>query len=112
MACYAAICCVRFAGYEQHQMDTEGLTTRETWFCLLQRLALASKDIRTSIVVHGGTQQLLDLVQAGFQKVRLTLQLMCVKVDMTSASPRNALMDKPAACVLCMGVAPVCASIL
>ena len=40
--------------------------------CLLQNLAKASKEIASSMVVHGGTQQLLDLVHAGIQKVTLT----------------------------------------
>ena len=40
-------------------------------FCLLQRLAQASHELMSSIIVHGGTQQLLDLVQAGVRKVRL-----------------------------------------
>ena len=38
--------------------------------CTLQRLAEVSHDIMTSIVVHGGTQHLLELVQAGMNKVR------------------------------------------
>ena len=40
-------------------------------YCLLQNLAGASKEIVTSIVIHGGTQQLLDLVHAGVQRVTL-----------------------------------------
>ena len=43
-------------------------------YCLLQNLADTSKEIVTSIVIHGGTQQLLDLVHAGVQKVTLIWQ--------------------------------------
>ena len=36
----------------------------------LQKLAFVSLETATSIVVHGGTQQLLELVQARMNKVR------------------------------------------
>ena len=39
---------------------------------MLQTMARASHDILTSIIVHGGTQQLLDLVRAEMHKVKHT----------------------------------------
>ncbi len=39
----------------------------------MQNLAYVSTDMATSIGVHGGAQQLLDILQAGFQQVRVWL---------------------------------------
>ena len=69
-----------------HHMHAEGIRTCSIFpYCLLQRLAGASKEITTGVVVHGGTQQLLDLVHAGLQKVTLAWQINTVPGNFATA---------------------------
>ncbi len=46
----------------------------------MQNLAYVSPDMASSIGVHGGAQQLMDILQAGFQQVRVWLTCLLVNL--------------------------------
>jgi len=61
---------------------------------VMQNLAYVSSDMATSIGVHGGAQQLLDILQAGFQQVRVWLShaclSICIKLSTSICAPASA----------------------